>query len=61
MAVMTREMMEMHIHQAPNLRGMLDALPTKQSHMPHATMYRPKLATWPLTKHEAMVARQFAA
>jgi len=63
MALMTREMMEMQVQQAPNIRGMLDCLPTKlparQATLAPETFFRQKLGTWPLSKHEAMVARQF--
>jgi hypothetical protein len=58
MAVMTREMMEMQVQQAPNIRGMLDCLPTRKPNLEIG--YRAKLGTWPLSKHEALVARQFS-
>ena len=59
MAVTTREMMEMQVQHAPNLRGMMDCLPIKQ---PLQEMgWRPKLGTWPLSKHEALVAKQWSA
>lgn len=62
-ALMTREMMEMQVQQAPNIRGMLDCLPTRlparHATLQQETFFRQKLGTWPLSKHEAMVARQF--
>lgn len=60
MAVLTREMMEMQIQQAPNVRGMMDCLPTKQPERSEMG-WRVKLGTWPLSKHEATVARKFSA
>jgi len=58
-AHMTREMMEIRIQNAPDLRGMMDCLPTRQlSHM--EVGWRPKSGTWPLSKHEAMVAKQWS-
>ena len=64
-ALMTREMIEMQVQQAPNIRGMLDCLPSKlparQATLKEEIFFRQKLGTWPLTKHEAQVARQFQA
>lgn len=58
-AVTTREMMEMQVQHAPNLRGMLDCLPTRQPlHM--EVGWRPKLGTWPLSKHEALSAKNWS-
>ena len=61
MAVLTRELMEMHIQQAPDIRGMLDCLPVADR--PNMTFigWRQKLGTWPLSKQERLVSRQFAA
>jgi len=57
-AHLTREMMEMQIQRAPDMRGMMDCLPTRQLH--HMEVgWRPKLGTWPLSKHEAMMAKQW--
>ncbi|KAH8672691.1 hypothetical protein BGZ60DRAFT_283797 [Tricladium varicosporioides] len=61
MAVMTREMMEMHVVQAPNVRGMLDCLPVADRSTLKTIGWRQKLGTWPLLKHEALIAKQFAA
>jgi len=59
MAVMTREMMEMQVQQAPSVRGMMDCLPTRVPRKNGMEMgWRVKLGTWPLSKHEAMVAEQ---
>jgi hypothetical protein len=57
MAVLTREMMEMHIVQTPNVRGMVDCLPVANRH--GFIGWRQKLGTWPLSKHEARGGRQF--
>ncbi|EPE25970.1 hypothetical protein GLAREA_01882 [Glarea lozoyensis ATCC 20868] len=59
MAVLTREMMEMHIVQTPNVRGMVDCLPVANRH--GFIGWRQKLGTWPLSKHEARGGRQFEA
>ncbi|CAG8956414.1 hypothetical protein HYFRA_00003797 [Hymenoscyphus fraxineus] len=61
MAVLTRSMMEMHIVQAPDVRGMIDCLPVAHRQAPQLLGWRKKLGTWPLSKHEALVAREFAA
>jgi len=62
-ALMTGEVMEMQIQQTPSIRGMLDCLPTRlpvrQSTIKEEIFFRQKLGTWPLSKHEAMVAKQF--
>jgi len=58
-AHLTREMMEMQIQHAPDVRGMMDCLPTRQLHTRQLHMdvgWRPKLGTWPLSKHEALMA-----
>jgi hypothetical protein len=70
-AVMTREIMEMHIQQAPEVRGMLDCLPAATSSgelgfrqklrtwpVYKQDTLRQKLGTWPLTKPEALLAKQ---
>jgi len=57
-AVTTREIMEMQVQHAPNLRGILDCLPTRQP-LHTEVGWRPKLGTWPLSKHEALVAKQW--
>lgn len=61
MAVLTRSVMEMHIVQSPDMRGMIDCLPVADRQAPRLMGWRQKLGTWPLSKHEALVARQFAA
>jgi hypothetical protein len=61
MAVLTREMMEMHIQQAPDVRGMLDCLPVADRSNMGFIGWRQKLGTWPISKHEQLVSRQFAA
>ena len=48
-AVMTQEMVEMHVHQAPDVRGMMDYLPV---HRPLEFGVRQKLGTWPLSKND---------
>jgi hypothetical protein len=71
-AVMTAEMMEMHIQQAPEVRGMLDCLPVatrtgevgfrqklRTWPMSKQETLRQKLGTWPLTKTEALLAKQY--
>lgn len=60
MAVFTREMMEMHIQQAPDVRGMLDCLPVADRSNLAFIGWRQKLGTWPLTKHQAWTAKEFA-
>lgn len=52
MAVLTREMMEMHIQRAPDVRGMLDCLPVaaKSSEDAGFIGWRQKLGTWPTSK-----------
>ena len=63
MAIMKREMMEMQIQQNPDIRGMLDCLPTRLAVRKNSIGvlgYRQKLGTWPLSKHEALVAKQFS-
>lgn len=52
MAVMTREMMEMHIQRAPDVRGMLDCLPVAAKSSENAGFigWRQKLGTWPTSK-----------
>jgi hypothetical protein len=57
MAVLTREMMEMHIQQAPNVRGMLDCLPVTDRQDAMFTGWRKKLPTWPMVKDEALTTR----
>jgi len=47
MAVLTREMMEMHIQQAPDVRGMLDCLPVADKSGNALFGWRQKLGTWP--------------
>jgi hypothetical protein len=47
MAVVTREMMEMHIKQAPDVRGMLDCLPVADRANNGFIGWRQKLNTWP--------------
>ncbi|TVY29900.1 hypothetical protein LHYA1_G001790 [Lachnellula hyalina] len=47
MAVLTREMMEMHIQQAPDMRGMLDCLPVADKSGNGFVGWRQKLGTWP--------------
>lgn len=64
--------MEMHIQQAPEVRGMLDCLPTTTRTgelgfrqklgtwpMSKQETLRQKLGTWPLTKTEALLAKQY--
>lgn len=72
-AVLTRELMEMHVQQAPDIRGMMDCLPTAAARaedmgfrqklrtwpMPKQETLRQKLGTWPLTKTEALFAKQY--
>ena len=48
MAVLTREMMEMHIQQAPDIHGMLDCLPVADRNNMGFIGWRQKLGTWPL-------------
>jgi hypothetical protein len=48
MAVLTREMMEMHIQQAPDVHGMLDCLPVADRNNMGFIGWRQKLGTWPL-------------
>jgi hypothetical protein len=60
-AVMTREMMEMHIVQAPDVRGFLDCVPVADRSNMGFIGWRQKVGTWPLSKHEALTSRQFAA
>ncbi|KAK0113216.1 hypothetical protein ONS95_014911 [Cadophora gregata] len=52
MAVLTREMMEMHVHQAPDVRGMLDCLPVAKKPNMEFIGWRQKLGTWPSTRRE---------
>ncbi|TVY91946.1 hypothetical protein LAWI1_G002410 [Lachnellula willkommii] len=47
MAVLTREMMEMHIQQAPDVHGMLDCLPVADNSGKAFVGWRQKLGTWP--------------
>ncbi|TVY37407.1 hypothetical protein LOCC1_G006380 [Lachnellula occidentalis] len=47
MAVLAREMMEMHIQQAPDVRGMLDCLPVADKSGNAFVGWRQKLGTWP--------------
>ena len=71
-AMMTREMMEMHIQQAPEIRGILDYLPTARPEelsfgrkfrtwpvSDKQQTLRQRLGTWPLTKTEALLAKQY--
>jgi len=71
LAAMTREMMEMQIQQAPDIRGILEGLPTARAAdlglrqrfqtwpvPPQQQMSRQKLGTWPLTKTQALLAEQ---
>jgi len=57
MAVLTREMMEMHIQQAPDVRGMLDCLPVADKQDAMFIGWRKKLPTWPVLKKEALTTR----
>jgi hypothetical protein len=57
MAVLTREMMEMHIQQAPDVRGMLDCLPVADKQDATFIGWRKKLPTWPVLKKEALTTR----
>ncbi|KAH7342882.1 hypothetical protein BKA65DRAFT_552498 [Rhexocercosporidium sp. MPI-PUGE-AT-0058] len=58
MAVLTREIMEMHIHQAPDIRGMLDCLPVADRSNMEFVGWRQKLGTWPSTKRDAALAHR---
>jgi hypothetical protein len=49
-AVLTREEMELHIHQAPDVRGMLECLPVASSEGAMFVGWRKKLPTWPVSK-----------
>ncbi|KAH8600473.1 hypothetical protein B0O99DRAFT_682157 [Bisporella sp. PMI_857] len=64
MTFLSQDTMEAQIQQVPDVRGMLDYLPTRlparQQTMLLGIGFRQKLGTWPLSKHEAMAARQFA-
>ena len=70
-ALMTKEMMEMHLQQAPEIRGILGGMPAARpadlglrqklrtwpvSHQQQ--MLRQKLGTWPLTRTEVLLAQQ---
>jgi hypothetical protein len=59
MAVLTREMMEMHVHQAPDVRGMLDCLPVAHREDAMFVGWRKKLPTWPISKNEVLTLRWF--
>ncbi|CZT40762.1 uncharacterized protein RSE6_00412 [Rhynchosporium secalis] len=61
MAIMTREMLEMHINQAPDVRGMLDYAPVADGSKMEFIGWRQKLGTWPSTKSQASVARRRAS
>lgn len=56
MTVMTREMMEMHVHQAPDVRGMLDYLPVANKSNMELVGWRQKLGTWPSAKCESSLS-----
>ncbi|KAL2075760.1 hypothetical protein VTL71DRAFT_703 [Oculimacula yallundae] len=56
MAVLTREMMAMHINQAPDVRGMLDYLPVADTSNMEFIGWRQKLGTWPSTKQQLSLA-----
>lgn len=47
MAVLTTEMMEMHIQRAPDIRGMMDCLPVADEAGVAFLGWRQKLGTWP--------------
>ncbi|TVY78215.1 hypothetical protein LSUE1_G004671 [Lachnellula suecica] len=47
MAVMTREMVEMHIQQAPEARALKDYLPVADNSNIRFIGWRQKLQTWP--------------
>lgn len=64
--------MEMQLQQAPEIRGILDCLPTARAEdlgfrqrlrtwpmSDKQHMLRQKLGTWPLTKTEALLAKQY--
>ncbi|KAG4427960.1 hypothetical protein IFR05_016557 [Cadophora sp. M221] len=57
-AVLTREMMEMHIHQAPDIRGMLDCLPVANRPNMEFVGWRQKLGTWPSTKRDVTLPQR---
>jgi hypothetical protein len=57
MAILTREMMEMHIQQAPDVRGMFDCLPMTDRQDAMFIGWRKKLPTWPMLKDEALTTR----
>jgi hypothetical protein len=59
---MTREVMEIHAQQAPDVRGILDFLPVADRSNAGFVGWRQKLGTWPCSsKHDAQIPRQFAA
>jgi hypothetical protein len=58
MAVMTREMLEMHIQSTPDVRGMLDYLPVAGRSNTAFIGWRQKLGTWPSSKQHP-IARRF--
>jgi hypothetical protein len=51
-AVLTREMMEMHIQHAPDVRGMFDCLPVAGRDSAMFIGWRKKQPTWPRSKLE---------
>jgi hypothetical protein len=48
MAVLTIEMMEMHIQHAPDVRGILDCLPVASRDGAMFVGWRKKVPTWPV-------------
>jgi len=70
-AAMTREVVGMHIEQPPDIRHILDNLPTARAEdlwirrrlrswsIPKPEEVTRKLGTWPLTKNEALLAKQY--
>jgi hypothetical protein len=47
MAILTTQMMEMHIQQAPDIRGMMDCSPVADKSNAGFIGWRQKLGTWP--------------
>jgi len=47
MAILTTQMMEMHIQEAPEIRGMQDCSPVADKSNTGFIGWRQKLGTWP--------------
>lgn len=60
MGVIGQSLLDHHINLSPSITGVADFAPVRDGTGQHLG-YRVKIATWPLSKQDALKVREFAA